>query len=118
MSTFSPQLVLHSNNEHQDEYDATEKHPDDSNSINPSLWLPSWGGAARFCIGVGSMEVVGGFGFRLVMPRSVINAEVRLMEKLERDDDGSGELVAVDVAVGESNRVSWEVQIGWGVCTG
>ena len=51
------------------------------------------------------MEVVGGLGFRLVMPRSVINAEVRLMEKLERDDDGSGELVAVDVAVGESNSV-------------
>ena len=81
--------------------------------------------------------VVGGLGFRLVMPRSVINAEVRLMEKLERDDDGSGESVAVDVVVGksnrvgsgesvavdvvvgESNRVSWEVQSGgWGVCTG
>ena len=82
------------------------------------------------------MEVVGELGFRLVLPRSVIAAEVRLAEKLERDDGsgesvavdvvvgesnrvGSGESVAVEVVVGESNRVGWEVQSGgWGVCTG
>ena len=62
------------------------------------------------------MEAVGGLAFRLVIPRAMIAVEVRLA--LERNGDDSGESVAVDVVAGESSRVSWEVQIGCGVCTG